>query len=684
MEKFNDAYRNQINIAILGPTSAGKSTLLNSIFVNTYSDMKKKRTTMTPQVYYESKNKNSSVAKEIKIKNREINKKIISKTENSQTLTEEDIKECIYFVPKISNLVTLMKEVYLTVYDIPGLDDPRTDIYFKYMQNNFYKFDIIIFVIDIDCALNTQDQIKILVEILTNIKKNKELYNINTTLMVLTNKCDDLQFDKEKNKYKFLDGELDEMFQQTKLTIEQKVEEIYEDTEYYIHPLSAEDSYIYRMYEKNPSYELDIKHINKFGFNEYGKSRWNRLKDSAKNTKVKELLSKMNICENLKHSGFYGFQKCLEKMLTKKKQYIYIQNHLIYGLKLINKNNTIDITEDINQFYLYFKRFSELNQYYSKELDKKYANLNIFNNHINKYLEGYKLNIIDKYISGNDKTGYYPINEAHIVQIDQMHNIFKELYRMFNGHCPIITSYNNKIISTLNNYYSNQINNKSKSISDTVSYLYKLFVNKFKITKELIGNIFSNNDMKQKSPSEIISYLTDLEKKKLISLKDKINYLNTLLINIYTDLSNATATLTRFTDVQKKGMYCYYINLIWNNFVTGNLDLCFIGNFKDSINTLVFYSKKNNKHFINNEYKSIEELDTMLDLELYLISLYGEFYNITFNSIIFNKFNPELNMIKKSDTKINTYATVLTNSEELNSGNLSDDLDAELGLTEEV
>ena len=50
--------RLEINIAIIGTVSSGKTTLMNSLFVNQYSDMKIKRTTMTPQVYYETCEKN--------------------------------------------------------------------------------------------------------------------------------------------------------------------------------------------------------------------------------------------------------------------------------------------------------------------------------------------------------------------------------------------------------------------------------------------------------------------------------------------------------------------------------------------------------------------------------------------------------------------------------------------------
>jgi GTPase Era involved in 16S rRNA processing len=44
-------YHENIHIAILGPVSAGKSTLLNGLFATTYSQMKKKRTTMMPNIY---------------------------------------------------------------------------------------------------------------------------------------------------------------------------------------------------------------------------------------------------------------------------------------------------------------------------------------------------------------------------------------------------------------------------------------------------------------------------------------------------------------------------------------------------------------------------------------------------------------------------------------------------------
>ena len=51
IHEFDDSQRNQINVAIVGSVSVGKSTLLNTIFAETFSDCKLKRTTMTPQIY---------------------------------------------------------------------------------------------------------------------------------------------------------------------------------------------------------------------------------------------------------------------------------------------------------------------------------------------------------------------------------------------------------------------------------------------------------------------------------------------------------------------------------------------------------------------------------------------------------------------------------------------------------
>ena len=89
--------------------SGGKTlllTLLNALFVSQFSDMKIKRTTMTPQVYLEMNNQFSpEQIYQIKLNNRNINQKLIKKTENQEVINLDDIQEVKYFVPRVNNLV---------------------------------------------------------------------------------------------------------------------------------------------------------------------------------------------------------------------------------------------------------------------------------------------------------------------------------------------------------------------------------------------------------------------------------------------------------------------------------------------------------------------------------------------------------------------------------------------------
>jgi predicted GTPase len=91
-----------LNIAIIGAVSAGKSTLLNALFADTYSDMKIKRTTMVPQVYYCNGNKTKSIRE----KNTAKNKALLDKG----NLDSTDIKEMDHYTGPLYDFVALPNE----------------------------------------------------------------------------------------------------------------------------------------------------------------------------------------------------------------------------------------------------------------------------------------------------------------------------------------------------------------------------------------------------------------------------------------------------------------------------------------------------------------------------------------------------------------------------------------------
>ena len=342
--------RQQINIVNVGAVSAGKSTLINALFVEQYSDMAIKRTTTLPQIYNEI-----SDIKEIDIdiheKNKKYNKEMMEKTQKGEMkLSIDDIKEINYSVPRIFDFLTgcLKEDVFLTLYDLPGLNDSLTkDLYYEYLNTNFLKFDIILFTVDINSALNTCDEMEILKCILTNIKKNNT-NGIKTELIVLLNKSDDMKKYKNGNILPN-DDEVMEMYEQAKDIINNEIKEIIPDLIVKVLCISCEDAYIYRMYKKDPKCELDNKYLNKFGSNEFGKNKWARLSDSDKKKEIVKLFKKHNYDNVIELTGFRNFEQHLKEILTYENQYELLTNHIKLQLNTIKSHG--NILENLNVFF---------------------------------------------------------------------------------------------------------------------------------------------------------------------------------------------------------------------------------------------------------------------------------------------------------------------------------------------
>ena len=131
-----NSIRLEINIAIIGQVSVGKSTFINSLFTNQYSDMKIKRTTMLPQIYEEQIDSSYTGQKNIREINRKSNEKIAKESEEKKMTSMKDLT---YRVPVIEDFVKRPKAVKFTVYDIPGINDRRTiEACYKYLDDNFF------------------------------------------------------------------------------------------------------------------------------------------------------------------------------------------------------------------------------------------------------------------------------------------------------------------------------------------------------------------------------------------------------------------------------------------------------------------------------------------------------------------------------------------------------------------
>lgn len=345
--------RNSIRIGLVGCVSCGKSTLLNSICVNQYEEMKKCRTTMLPSVYQETNNTiySSEEAKEILRKNKENNSSIFN---GSVELSNENCKVVKNMIPKIKDFTSLSDNIFVDIYDIPGLNDAKTrDIYYKWIEDNFSELDIIIHIVDINSPLNTSDQIDILKMLIKNIDQEKKKNDRDVFLLTLVNKCDEMDQD---------DGEfvMDKEDQENYDNIIKMTEEIIRETlpepkyispsdiKYDFTPISAADTFVYRMLHNDPSVEMDMKLLQKFGVTEIGRRAWNKMNEVEKREMIKEHFEKADISDTLEITGYLKFTQILRNYLSKDRQSKILIDRIKQELQnedLIKKNITTDKDE---------------------------------------------------------------------------------------------------------------------------------------------------------------------------------------------------------------------------------------------------------------------------------------------------------------------------------------------------
>jgi small GTP-binding protein len=548
--------KNVINVAIVGTVSAGKSTFCNSLFTAQFSSMKIKRTTMTPQVYIETNQEVKDIEqfmKDIKEKNDTINNNIIKKTEANEELTLADIPETKYLVPRVYDLLDLPENVFLNIYDVPGINDFRTnELYYSYLEENFYKFDIVILVVDINSAFNTSDENVLLTNILNYCKSNKEKYGVENKMIVLANKCDDMQFSKNGNPY-INDEEISELYEQINHTVKQKRDELYSELEYKILPLSSRDSFIYRMYARDSNVVLDPKLTNVFGENEFGKKRWACMTPQQKQDKIKELMKEMDMNTTLKLTGYVNFKDVFNTFLNDANQYNYLCNHIKYDLTHLEaKEISLDIKPQILEYYNHLENIINLNVMYVK--DKS----DFVTDSLARYLDKYKSTIVNQYI---DK-----VNDDNLETVEKLQTLLTDYHSIISVNT--LDSFNTEITNSLNKYYQSQISNHSKPFTRLFTQLGKLLSNGFKITKDLVLQLFKHTDLKTKTGEEIINYIEDLISKGLVEESQRAEIATKQLMRIYNSIYQKENVGYITKDLL--GYYSYLADKFWSDLSVSN------------------------------------------------------------------------------------------------------------------
>jgi GTPase Era involved in 16S rRNA processing len=417
------AFNNNIHIAILGPVSAGKSTFLNSLFSNTFSDMKRKKTTMLPQIYMTTNNTDEIVPTDkIYQMNHESNERILKLREENK-YTQADFKELIYNVSPIPDFINLPdKSATYSILDMPGLNCGGGDnMYFNYIQQNSKDIDIYILVFDINSGLNTTDEVNILTMIAKEIEKNKHGF-----VHILINKCDDVVY--EEDKFTFTDDELQELYDRCIETSNKYIKDI--RGKITISPLCSSDLYVFRGIKNNIE-SIDEKHLDKIIMNECGKKELIKLKTVELKRKfiqglIKEKQSTM-YSDWMKDTGYNLFQNNLNDMLNTQNYIKIIEHHIMCKLMDI-------LAKPITDFDIVSAEMVNINasiQQLTSVLDNKYKYK--VSENIKTIIQSITLKIDDYLSKGIDSYSASTVEIADTF-IDKIGKFFGKIKNLFNNN----------------------------------------------------------------------------------------------------------------------------------------------------------------------------------------------------------------------------------------------------------
>ena len=522
-----------INICILGCVSAGKSTILNCMFSQDYSQSKIKRTTMLPTAFVESNTfffkSQEEISEEILSKNTEI----IKNTESGQVLNLSSYgNQLIFEVEKLD--IEISKKFNVTIFDMPGLNDARTKTqYFNYLKTNFHLFNIIIFVVNIESGLNTSDEMDILNLIAEQIDKNKSIKTIR--MLTVANKADEMQLNSKTGLPEIVSAELKEMFDQ----IENTIEQVFRKKDIIDHligsvPICGIDAHLFRMIKsKGSKYVLNATQTQRIGISEMG-NRF-RAKTPSEQAKIvsKVLEDKLFIDEMIKLSGFNRIDNMLANCILKDASSMVTKN-IFQELKKYPTFTIDNIETSLYPIINLYQKFKviDMKEYYSlmKEIVK-----NIHDQIYKKIMNNNDVNnVIDTYntVMENICSGKFHVKKSPFIDYRVIFNNFIQ----FNKYPKYLID---KVMSLIQNEFNKQQINISKL--DYFVTIRKLGNFSKEIIEDLLEKIMSN-------PNNYNTFIFDDNKELNIGtlkifeeIKMASNFLNFLRFFIRNKIEKSTA-----------------------------------------------------------------------------------------------------------------------------------------------
>jgi GTPase SAR1 family protein len=464
---FNDPVMTSvsINIAICGSISVGKSTLLNAICGKRYSDMEPVKVTMIPHIYTDSLDKICD-SHEVTITNEEHN--IIS--------DKKDYYKPIYHnIDKITELYTentTNSNIKFHICDLPGFLNPNskktslnpfnntknesnigsdTDIHYKWFLNNIFNYNIIIFVSDITKGLNTPGEIKILENIIKTISTNKpEQKVLGPIIICLLNKCDEIYFDNNQNDLVFGDTQQENIYVNANNILKTICNKYEVDVSPFI-PISADNSFIYRMLSEGRLDELGQNYQTKLFKNEFGLSKRKKMTDEEKVTMMQNPISnyeKSNMYVDITNTGYYHVLQIIKNTIDNN-MHNFIKNNLLNTFKHLACKKIDDISS-------YIKSIDQIDKLHQQIITLHHKNVSFYD-YFWKNIKYSVINYVNNVMVSNFRfPGIGTTLERY--SVDKLQNKYINLIKLLN-HASFIPSYPNEFFKQQENRLMTKICN---------------------------------------------------------------------------------------------------------------------------------------------------------------------------------------------------------------------------------
>jgi len=344
----------EIKVALLGHVSAGKTTVLNALLQDKFSEVSKRRTTAGVNHFQlsfrnKTKQKNStkdtqqeeqhftatsqevctdgyedtySVSSDDNKDHQTSNQTLGEITEDNSILRQKKIIQEKFFSVEIDEPFLQMGDsTKLILVDIPGVNEAgSSELYLDYVRKSWDGFDVVIVVMDAIQGVNTEEQVQLLQFVKDNQDKQKEV-----PVIILANKVDDPDDEEVMELVKEVRLEVERIFsvEDREKTLSDILSSknkanlgLVRSASPAFIPISAENGFLYRAashMQLSNFNKFDMTYIDKIGHEEIGKFKWKKLTREQKYDAVYKVVSDPDqYKERLAASNFDKFLSTLD------------------------------------------------------------------------------------------------------------------------------------------------------------------------------------------------------------------------------------------------------------------------------------------------------------------------------------------------------------------------------------